>query len=124
MTTLPTLENITVALNGLQGLTGLGIVLGGFLILCMGSDKHTPWLTKAPVIGLVAWGAWFGGLALEGKHDSLAAIALAGLVAYVLLRYGRQVRGVLDRERWWITLAADTTRAEPLSREDRMEVHP
>lgn len=108
------------ALIGVQACIGLLIVVGGFLILQAGSDKGTPWPIKAPMIGLVAWGAWFGGLPLEGHHDSLAANALAGLVAYVLIRYGRQVRGILASETWWVALAKHQASTD----QDKQEVHP
>jgi hypothetical protein len=84
-----------------QALIGAAIAFAGFLLLMIGMDKHTPWLTRGPVIGLVGWGMWFAALPLEGKHDSAAANALAGLVAFVLIRHGRQIRGILDGEAWW-----------------------
>lgn len=89
-------------LSWLQVGTGLIIMLGALALLAYGIDSSTRRLVRWAITGLVCWGAWFGLCPLQGHgHDSAPALALAGLVGYVLIRYGRQVRGILAGEEWW-----------------------
>ena len=90
------------ALAWLQVGMGLSIMLGALALSASGIDSSTRHLVRWAVTGLVCWGAWFGLHPLGGHgHDSAPALALAGLVGYVLIRYGRQVRGILAGEDWW-----------------------
>jgi hypothetical protein len=84
-----------------QGALGIVIVVGGLLLQALGSDHRTPFMIRLITTGLVGWGYWFFHEAQEGRHDSPPALAMALLVAYVLVRYGRQIRGILEGEDWW-----------------------
>lgn len=95
------LPSVSVVLTCVQGVVGVGIVLGALLLLLLGTDRNTPILVRWPIIGLLGWGVWFTYIAVRGYHDSPPAIALALAVAVVLLKYGRQIRGILDGETWW-----------------------
>ena len=95
----------TPVLSGLlvvaQGAVGLSIILGALLLLVLGTDRDTPQVIRWPIIGLLCWGMWFTYIAFQGYHDSPPAVALALAVAVVVLKYGRQIRGILDGETWW-----------------------
>lgn len=84
-----------------QGVVGLAVILGALLLLVLGTDRDTPQVVRWPIIGLLCWGIWFVYIAYEGYHDSPPAIAFALAVAVVVLKYGRQIRGILDGETWW-----------------------
>lgn len=100
------------ALNGLQSGIGLAIMLGALALSALGVDARTPRLLRWAVTGLVCWGAWLGLQPLAGRgHDSAPALAIAGLVGYVLIRYGRQVRGILAGEAWWPPNAKEARQA-------------
>lgn len=89
-------------LNVLQSALGLIIVLWGLVLLACGIDARSRASHRWGTVGLVCWGAWLALQSLAGRpHDSPPSLAMAGLVAYVLVRYGRQVRGILDGEAWW-----------------------
>ena len=92
---------VTCGLVCLQGTVSLLVLVGVVLICAMGTDKHTPWMTKWPLYGLGMWATWLFANAAEGRPDSLAGNAMTTLVATVLLAYGRQIRGILDGEQWW-----------------------
>lgn len=86
----------------LQLIIGLAIVAGGMVLALSAVDRASRPLLRWAVIGLVCWGAWFALLpAIEGKHDSPAAIALGALVAYVLLRHSGQIVSILSGAEWW-----------------------
>jgi hypothetical protein len=93
--------NLECILVCAQGTVGILIVIGGVLLIAMGTDKESRLIHKLLLVGLVVWGAWFAWLALHGQHDSPAALALALCVAVVVLVNGRQIRGILDGEPWW-----------------------
>ena len=92
---------LSIALVCAQGAIGVMIILGGFLLLALGSDDTTPARVRYPIIGFVAWGVWFAYIGFTGRHDSPPALAFAFAVAVVVLRHGRQIRGILDGEEWW-----------------------
>lgn len=81
----------------------IGVVIVGFgaVLAAMAVDKHSRFMHKALLTGLVIWGVWFVWEGWEGRHDSPPALAFAALVAFVLVRNGRQIRGILDGEPWW-----------------------
>lgn len=108
------LRMLSVALVCAQGVIGLLIIFGAFLLLALGSDETTPARVRYPIIGLMAWGFWFAYIAASGRHDSPPALAFALAVAVVVLRYGRQIRGILDGEEWW---PKGRRRCEPNARE-------
>lgn len=85
----------------LQSLIGMMILLGSVLLLALGTDKKTKACIRLPIVGLLAWSAWYVYLAFNGHHDSPPGLAFAALVAWVLLRHGRQIRGIFDGETWW-----------------------
>lgn len=84
-----------------QAILGVAIVAGGVLLLVMGTDRHSRVIHKVMVLGLVLWGVWFAWLAHIGRPDSWPAQAMAAAVAWVVIRNGRQIRGILDGEAWW-----------------------
>jgi len=89
-------------LAAIQVATGLAIMLGGLVLSAAGVDSDSKRRTRWAIIGLVCWGAWLALRPLTGhEHDSLPGLAMSLLVAYVLLRYGRQLRGILHGETWW-----------------------
>jgi hypothetical protein len=92
---------LTIMLIALQALVGVMVMAGAFLLMVLGMDDETPWHIRWPVIGLMCWGYWFLHIAVRGGHDSPPAIAFGLAVAVVVLRFGRQVRGILDGEAWW-----------------------
>lgn len=84
-----------------QGVVAAGVLIGALVLLFIGVDRRSPAHVRWPMIGLVLWALWMLLAAAAGRHDSPPGIAMTALVAYVLLRYGRQVRGILDGEPWW-----------------------
>lgn len=99
---------LNTALIWLQCGLGVAIMLGGLALSAAGVDAMSRRLVRWAITGLVCWGAWFALHAYLGlPHDSMPALALAALVAYVLLVHGRQVRGILDGEDWWPPNAAN-----------------
>lgn len=94
--------NVDLVFSVMQCLVGVAITLSAYVIAALGMDKKTHFMVRWPMAGLVGWGAWFALVPwTHHGHDSLAAIALGLLVAFVLIVYGRQVRGILDGEVWW-----------------------
>lgn len=96
-----TAADIRDALCWLQMALGAAIVVGALLLLAAGTNAHTPLRVRWPLIGLTTWGAWLALVPAARGHDSPPSLALAALVVYVLLRYGRQVRGILEGDAWW-----------------------
>lgn len=89
-------------LGWIQTLIGISILVGGYILLAFGTDQASSRLTKWLLRGLAIWGAWFAMTPWSsGGPDSLSAQALGLLVACVTLRYGRQLRGIIDGEHWW-----------------------
>lgn len=84
-----------------QGAVSASVLVGALVLLFTGVDRASPAHIRWPMIGLVLWALWMLLASAAGRHDSPPAIAMTALVAYVLLRYGRQVRGILDGEQWW-----------------------
>lgn len=81
---------------------GLTICICGFLMLVFCVDGQSPAVRKWLVRGLSIWGAWFAMVPFtDHGPDSLAAQAIALLVASVLVLHGRRIRGILDGESWW-----------------------
>jgi len=93
--------SLAVFMSLLQALAALGVLCGSLILLLTSVDRYTPARVRYPMIGLVLWSVWSLLLASDGRHDSPPGIAMTLLVAWVLLRYGRQVRGVLAGESWW-----------------------
>lgn len=91
---------LLLALAALQICLGLAIVLGALLLGASAVDRRTRWAVSWPLSGLAAWGTWFALVPFARGPDSLPALALAGLVAYVLIRHNRAVvdRLGLNRE--------------------------
>lgn len=87
----------------LQMAIGVVIGIGGLCLALFTVDgERTPGGTKWSVIGLVGWAAWFVASPLSGHgHDSPPALAMAGLVAYVLVRHSRQLHDIVDGAWWW-----------------------
>lgn len=83
----------------LQVLAGLAILAGGLALGATAMDRHTPWSVSWPLVGLVAWAAWFALVPFSRGPDSLPAIALAALVAYALIRHSCRVVAALDLQR-------------------------
>lgn len=92
---------LTITLIVVQIAIGIAIVIGGAVLAHLGLDRRSRFIHRLQLTGLVAWGIWFIWEALDGRHDSPPALAFAALVAAVLLRNGRQIRGILDGEPWW-----------------------
>lgn len=89
-------------LGWIQTVIGLSILVGGYILLAFGTDQGSSRLTKWLLRGLAVWGAWFAMTPWSlGGPDSISAQALGLLVAFVTLRYGRQLRGIIDGEHWW-----------------------
>lgn len=84
-----------------QGGAALGVLCGALILLLTGVDRRTAARVRYPLIGLVLWSVWSLLLALDGRPDSPPGVAMTLLVSWVLLRHGRQVRGVLAGEDWW-----------------------
>lgn len=85
-----------------QAAIGATIAIAGFLLVVFAVDSTTPFFRKWAVRGLAVWGAWFAMTPFTAQgHDSLAAQALALLVAVTLVVHGRRIKGILDDEWWW-----------------------
>lgn len=84
----------------LQGSTGVAIVLSAVVLIAMGCDKTSPLLQKALLAGLCVWGVWFTWLAFNGQHDSVPAVALGACVAFVIIKNGKRIVGLLRGETW------------------------
>lgn len=85
----------------LQMLIGIVIVGSSTVLLAVGCDKKTKITHRIALVGLTCWGVWFAWLGFAGHSDSLPALAFAAAIAYVLVFHGRQVRGIIEGERWW-----------------------
>lgn len=102
---------------------GLTIAAAGAVLAATSMDAHTSRLQRWPVVGLVAWGVWFGLVPLEaGRTDGPAALAMAALVAYVLVVHGRAVRDIIDGAPWWPANRPDLTYRETLYQRPRRPV--
>jgi len=87
-------------LGYLQAVIGVLIVAGALALALSGVDARTPVVKRVSLGGLVIWGGWWACLpCLARTHDSLPAIALGGLVAWVLLRHQRPLRDLIAG--WW-----------------------
>lgn len=86
---------MTTLLTLLQVLVGLAVAGGGIALGATAVDRQTHWSVSWPLVGLVAWATWFGLVPFSRGPDSLPAIALAGLVAYVLIRHCRRIAAQL-----------------------------
>jgi hypothetical protein len=84
-----------------QVLIGLLIVKGAVMLLAFGVDSSTNAIQKCLVIGLLCWGTWFSYIGFIGEHDSPPALAFGAAVAFIVLKYGRQIRGLIEGEKWW-----------------------
>lgn len=93
--------NPVTFISWLQAVIGVAVMLSGLVILIAGVDGDTKRTTRWPLIGMVGWGAYFALSPWAAGPDSLPGLAFAALVAYVLVRHGRQVRGIIDGEDWW-----------------------
>lgn len=100
--------NLATALICAQGVVGIAIVGGTAVLVSMAIDKHSPWLHKVTLTGLGIWGMWFTWLAFNDQPDSPPAIAFGTCLAYVLLRYGKQLSHFLDGEPWVIKTRGST----------------
>lgn len=90
-----------------QGVASACTLAGGLILLVTAVDGMSSMRKRWPLIGLCLWSIWMlWAAAAVHHHDSPAAVAMTALVAFVLLRYGRQVRGILDGEGWWPPNAA------------------
>ena len=86
----------------LQVVLGLVVTGYGWLLVATSVDRSTSMRNRWPLYGLVIWAAlWAMHPVVTGRTDSWSAAAFVGLVAYVLARRGRQIRGILDGEAWW-----------------------
>jgi len=84
----------------LQGITGITIVCASVVLTAMGTDKQSPFIQKAILSGLAIWGIWFAWLAVHGQHDSVPAVALGATVAFLIIRNGKRIVGLLHGETW------------------------
>ena len=82
-------------LSILQVILGWMIAFVGYHHLVCASDPRTGYLKKALVIGLIAWGAWFGCVPLLGRPDSPPAIAFALLVCATLIFKGHNIQKLI-----------------------------
>ena len=98
-----------------QGMVGISIVAGTAVLVAMAIDKHSPWFHKAALTGLAVWGMWFTWLAFNNQPDSPPAIAFGTCLAYVLLRYGKQLSLFLDGEPWFIKTRNPSEKATDVS---------
>ena len=87
---------LNAALSAAQVLIGLAILITGLILLSTSVDHSTRAAVCWPLVGLVAWAAWFTLQPLARGPDSPPAIALAGLVAYVLARHRIVILCVLN----------------------------
>lgn len=86
----------------LQVVLGLVVTGYGWLLVATGMDRATSMSKRWPLYGLVIWASVFAmHPVVTGRTDSWSASAFVALVAYVLVRRGRQIRGILDGEQWW-----------------------
>lgn len=95
------MDRLDVVLSCVQGLAALAVLSGALVLVFTAVDRSTSPRVRYPLIGLVLWSIWSLWLAANGQPDSPPGIAMTGLVAWVVLRHGRQIRGVLDGEDWW-----------------------
>ena len=93
---------IETLLSALQMVIGIVIVGASIVLVAVGCDKKTKRIHRALLIGLTCWGVWFAYIGFKGYSDSLPALAFAASVAYVLVFHGRQIRGIIEGECWWI----------------------
>lgn len=92
---------VAVFLSCVQGLAALAVLIGSLVLVFTAVDRSSSARVRYPLIGLVLWSIWSLWLAANARPDSPPGIAMTLLVAWVLLRHGRQIRGVLDGEAWW-----------------------
>lgn len=78
---------ITTTLAILQAVIGLAILVAAIALAASSVDRLTRVSVWLPLIGLQGWAAWFSLQPLSQGPDSAAAIALAALVAWVLIRH-------------------------------------
>jgi hypothetical protein len=90
---------MTYLLSLLQVLVGLAVAGGGLALGATAVDRRTRWSVSLPLVGLVAWAAWFVLVPFIRGPDSLPAIALAGLVAYALIHHSCRVVAALGLKR-------------------------
>jgi len=83
----------------LQVLVGLAVAGGGLALSATAVDRRTRWSVTWPLVGLVAWAAWFVLVPFIRGPDSLPAIALTGLVAYALICHSCRVVAALGLQR-------------------------
>ena len=84
---------------------GLLIMVGGLGLGLAGVDARTSRGTQLALVGLVAWGAWWACLpCVTHRHDSLPALALGALVAWVLLCRHRVVLARFQGIAWSDTI--------------------
>lgn len=86
---------LTAALSAAQVLIGLAILLTGLILSATAVDLNTRAAVRWPLVGLMAWAAWFALQPLARGPDSPPAIALAGLVAYALAKHRLAILSVL-----------------------------
>lgn len=100
--------NAAHILVALQVSLGLLIMAGGVVVAASSMDRRSHRLQLMSVVGLIAWGCWLALVPfVDRRVDSPPALAFAGLVVYVLLRHGREVRAILDGAEWWPPNAGD-----------------
>ena len=92
---------IEIALVCAQGVAALGVLAGGVILLFTAVDGYSPLRHRWPLMGMCLWAVWMLWGCAASRHDSPGAVAMTALVAFVVLRHGRQVRGILDGETWW-----------------------
>lgn len=94
---------VSLLFAALQVVAGLTVAVGAWTILVFGCDHSTSKAARVAFTLILVAGA---GLAIEpfivgGRPTSMAGAIIAAAVGVVLLRHGRQIRGILDGEDWW-----------------------
>lgn len=82
-------------LTALQVVVGLAVAAGSLVLSATAVDRRTHWSVSWPLVGLAAWASWFALVPFQRGPDSMPAIALAGLVAYALIRHSRRIAAQL-----------------------------
>lgn len=88
----------------IQFLCGSAIVFGVLPILIYSMDKNTPERIRLAFLSMIGFGTWFAiePLVYWAPTSSTPGLFFSLALCYALLRYGRQVRGVIEGDPWLV----------------------
>lgn len=91
-----------VVMMVIQVLAGAAVAVGSWLILAVGVDRSNKARHRWLLVLVFGAGVWYGiePLVLGVPTSTKPGLLFATLVAYALLRHGRQVRGAIDGDCW------------------------